>query len=142
MAVMTIKVAIWENPSIGESLICKREIGKYYDTHAMTIKKNIKNIRGDIKTIGHVPKNISAICLTFIRCGDSIVCLLNGSHRYSPDLPQGGFEIPCILKFIASNLHEAGKKRQQLKSTLYTCTSLCTGTTVPSSEVALSMVSI
>ena len=27
--------SIWENPSIGESLICEREIGNCYDTHAV-----------------------------------------------------------------------------------------------------------
>ena len=130
--------SIWENPSIGESLICEREIGNCYDTHAVAIKKTIE---GDIKTAGHVPRKISAICSIFIRRGGSIVCLVNGSRRYSSDLPQGGLEIPCILKFVASNLNEAGKTRRQLESTLHTCTTSCTSTTTPSSEVVVSMVS-
>ena len=33
--------SIWENPSIGESLICEREVGNCYDTHAVAIKKHI-----------------------------------------------------------------------------------------------------
>ena len=109
--------SIWDNPSIGESLICKREVGNCYDTHAVAIKKNIE---GDIKTVGHIPRKISAICSIFIRRGGSIVCLVDGSRRYSSDLPQGGLEIPCILKFLASNSNEADKMRQQLKSTFYT----------------------
>ena len=56
-------------------------------------------------------------------------------------MPQGGLEIPCILKSAASNLNEAGKARRQLESTLQTCTFECTGTTMPSSEVVASMVS-
>ena len=104
----------------------------------MTIKKTIE---GDIKTVGHVPRKISAICLIFIRRADSVACFINGSHRYSSDLPQGGLEIPCILKFIVSNFNEAGKIRQQLESTLHTCASLCTSTTMPSSEIIASMVS-
>ena len=68
-------------------------------------------------------------------------CLVNGSRKYSSDLPQGGLEIPCILKFVTSNLNEAGKTRRQLESTLHTCTTSCTSTTTPSSEVVASMVS-
>ena len=88
--------SIWDNPSVCESLICEREVGNCYDTHAVAIKKNIE---GDIKTVGHIPRKISAICSIFIRRGGSIVCLVDGSRRYSSDLPQGGLEIPCILKF-------------------------------------------
>ena len=104
----------------------------------MAIKKTIE---GDIKTVGHIPRKISAICLIFIRRGGSIVCFVSGSCRYSSDLPQGGIEISSILKFTASNLNEAGKVRRQLESTLQTCTSECTGTTTPSSEVVVPMVS-
>ena len=71
--------SIWENPSVGESLICEQEVRNCYDTHAMAIKKNIE---GDIKTVGHIPRKISSICSIFIRHGGSIVCLVDGSHRY------------------------------------------------------------
>ena len=76
----------------------------------------LKNIEGDIKTVGHIPRKISAICLIFIGCSGSIVCLVNGSRRYSSDLLQGGLEIRCILKLVASNSNEA-KTRQQSEST-------------------------
>ena len=98
----------------------------------MAIKKTIE---GDIKIVGHVPRKFSAICSIFIRRGGSIVCIVSGSRRYSSNLPQGGLEIPCILKFTASNLNEAGKARRQLESTLQICTSERTGTTTLSSEV-------
>ena len=35
-------ISIWENPSIGESLICEQEVGNCYDTHAVAIKKILK----------------------------------------------------------------------------------------------------
>ena len=92
--------SVWENPSISESLICEREISNCYDTHAVAIKKTIKS---DIKTVGYGPRKISAICSIFIRRGGSIVCLVNGSCKCSSDLPQGGLEILCILKFVTSN---------------------------------------
>ena len=130
--------SIWENPSIGGSLICEREIGNCYGTHAVAIKKTIE---GDIKTVGHVPRKISAICSIFIRSGGSIVYFVSGSRRYSSDSPQGGLEIPYILKFTASNFNEADKARRQLESMLQTCTSECTSTTTPSSEVVAPMVS-
>ena len=34
--------SIWDNPSVGESLICEREVGNCYDTHAVAIKKILK----------------------------------------------------------------------------------------------------
>ena len=40
--------SIWDNPSVSESLICEREVGNCYDTHAVAIKKNIE---GEIKTV-------------------------------------------------------------------------------------------
>ena len=32
-------MAIWENPVIGETLICHREAGNVHGTHAVAIKK-------------------------------------------------------------------------------------------------------
>ena len=53
----------------------------------MAIKKAIE---GDIKTVRHVPRKISAIYL-IIRHGGGVVCLVNGSRKYSFDLPHGGY---------------------------------------------------
>lgn len=108
-------IHIWESPSTGESLVCEREIGNSHDTHAVAIKKDID---GEIKTVGHIPRKISVICSIFIRRGGSILCLVNGARRYSSDLPQGGLEIPCVLKFAARNEKEAAKTKRLLESAL------------------------
>ena len=49
-----------------------------------------------------MPRKISALCSTFIRKGGTISCCVTGSRRYSSDLPQGGLEIPCIIKFVGN----------------------------------------
>ena len=49
------------------------------------------------------------MCSVFIRRGGSITCTVNGSRRYSADLPQGGLELPCKLMFIAPSLLECNK---------------------------------
>ena len=66
--------SIWDNPSVSESLICEREVGNCYDTHAVAIKKNIE---GGIKTVEYIPRKISAIFSIFIRRSGSIVCLVD-----------------------------------------------------------------
>lgn len=49
--------------------------------------------------VGDVPRNISTPCSIFLRKGGSIYSTINGTCRYSQDLPQGGIEIPCLLYF-------------------------------------------
>ena len=56
--------SIWLDPVMEEELSCEREIGNAHDTHAVVIRKTID---GEVKTVGHVPHNISSICLIFIR---------------------------------------------------------------------------
>ena len=51
-----------------------------------------------LSIVGHVPRKFS-ICSIFIRKGGTISCQVSGGRRYSADLPQGGLEIPCVLKF-------------------------------------------
>lgn len=51
------------------------------------------------RVVGHVPRRISSICSVFLRRGGSITCTVTGSRHYSGDLPQGGLELPCTLKF-------------------------------------------
>ena len=67
-------------------------------------------------TVGHVPRKISAICSIFISSGGTIICVVNGACRYSADLPQGGLEIPCVLKFTAKTQSEAAKTESLLVS--------------------------
>ena len=52
--------------------------------------------------MGHIPRKIPLICLLFLRKNSTILCKVTGNRRYSGDLPQGGLEIPCMLKFQGS----------------------------------------
>ena len=101
---------VWDDPVDGEELECKREIGNSHDMHAVAVRRVID---GEEKTVGHVPRRLSAICSLFIRPGGAINCRVNGHRHYSADLPQGGLEIPCILTFVVNN-HKEDKKAQQL----------------------------
>ena len=77
---------------MGEMLACERDPRNQHDRYTVSVKKGNT-------TVGHLPKKISKLCSLFIRRGGSIQCLVNGSRRYSSDLPQGGLEIPCKLIF-------------------------------------------
>ena len=77
-----------------------------------------KAIGGEMKVVGHVPRNISAICSLFFRRGGMIRCEVKGNRRYSADLPQGGLKIPCVLHFIADNHDECKKAKKLFQSTL------------------------
>ena len=82
-------------PVLGEELQCQRESTNANDPYAVAVRK-------DDNVVGHVPRRISAACSLFIQKGGRIVCTVRGSRRYSADLPQGGLEIPCTLRFIGS----------------------------------------
>ena len=62
--------------------------------------------------VGHVPKQISSICSSFLRRGGTVFCKVTGSRRYSADLPQGGLEIPC--KFIFTGISKDIEKVKKL----------------------------
>ena len=107
---------IWESPSPADHLFCQREIGNPHDTHAVAVMGSVAGAA--VATVGHVPRKISAICSIFIRRGGTIICVVNGARRYSVDLPQGGLEIPCVLKFTAKIQSEAAKTESLLVSAL------------------------
>ena len=77
-----------------------------------------KLIDGESTIVGHVPRRISPLCSVFIRRGGSITCIVDGPRRHSADLPQGGLELPCKLKFIAPNLLECNKMEKLVRSSL------------------------
>ena len=106
---------IWSNPYIGEELNCKREPGNSHDPHAVAMTKVISGVS---TVVGHVPIDISPICSIFIRRVGSIISRVNGSHRHSSDLEQGGLEIPCKLDFSIESEKEAKKTRKRLEATL------------------------
>lgn len=106
---------IWSDPIIGEELWCEREPGNSSDPYAVAVKKQIS---GEDKIVGHIPRRISTICSLFIRRGGTIRCIVNGRWRHSSDLLQGGLEIPCILHFMAVNDYESKKAKNLIESTL------------------------
>ena len=106
-------MAIWENPNPSNHLVCETEIDNAHDTHAVAIKGNITEVdsAGVVSTTTRIvgQRRISAVCSIFIRHGGTLFCMVTGARRYSADLPQGGLEIPCLLKFIAKSENEATK---------------------------------
>ena len=75
---------------INEELVCAQESGNPHDPYAVAIKK------GSL-VVGRAQK-ISAVCSLFLRAG-TITATVTNSRQYSNDLPQGGLEVPCVLKF-------------------------------------------
>lgn len=49
--------------------------------------------------VEHISRKISAACALFLQREGSIHCIVTGEYCYSCDLPQGGLEVPCMLKF-------------------------------------------
>ena len=95
----------------GEVLNCYREVGNTPNPSAVAVRK-------DAVTVGYIPCAISSVCLNFIRRGGIISCMMNGSRRYSADLPQGGLEIPCILTFQTTNAELRDKSKKLIEASL------------------------
>ena len=92
---------------VGDQLSCAREPGNCRDTFAVAIIK-------EGVTVGHVPRNISPVCSIFLRRGGMIFCRVTSHRRYSAELPQGGMEIPCTLKFHSNDVQLLDKTRNSL----------------------------
>ena len=56
------------------------------------------------------------------------MCRVNGSRRYSSDLPQGGLEVPCILTFSTPQAYESEKTKKLAESSLALPVKLTTNT--------------
>ena len=67
----TYKIEALRLVSVGEELICEQEVGNSHDPQAVALKKEID---GDLRIVGHVPRRISSSCFIFIRRGGSIKC--------------------------------------------------------------------
>ena len=103
-------------PHIDEELDCQQERHNYHDPFAVSV------IKGSV-IIGHVPKQISAICYAFLgKHNLSIPCKITGSRRYSHDLPQGGMEVPCTLTFQGQKVFVEKARKMLTKSTIGTPT--------------------
>jgi len=59
------------------------------------------------------------VCSLFLRQSGKISCCVTGSRQYSSDLPQGGLEIPCTLKFTrAKDLDHLEKVKKLIEHVL------------------------
>lgn len=84
--------SIW-TAEIGETLVTKPEFGNSHDPYALAVVDNNNII------VGHLPRNIAALCHLFLRGNETIIVQITGKRRFSADLPQGGLELPCSLIF-------------------------------------------
>ena len=109
---MLFDLSIW-TPTIGETLICKREGSNAHDRNAVGCYKPDSNAT----LVGHVPKKIRFMCNLFLRdATNRITCVISGSRRYSSDLIQGGMKIPCMLIFSGKDKCEIQKIRKLLST--------------------------
>ena len=101
--------SIWE-AYIGEELSCQRDEDNRHDPYAVSVMKSAT-------IVGHLPRKVSTLCSLFIRRGGTIYCQITGRRRtrYSADLPQGGLEVPCRLRFQGS-VKELDKLQKLLDS--------------------------
>lgn len=95
-------------PVLGDVLACQVEFGNIHDVYAVAVLSG-----GTV--VGHVPRNISAVCYLFIRRIGTIVCQVTGNRRYSSDLVQGGLEIPCRYTFSCEDNAKLDQVRLRLE---------------------------
>ena len=94
---------IW-SPTIGEELMCKRETTNDKDRYAVAVMR-------ESTVMGHVPRVISAVCALFLKRKGIIRFIVSGNRRFSEDLPQGGLEVPCVLKFEGTSNYVSKLRR-------------------------------
>ena len=76
--------------TIGEVLQAKREEpGNAYNRYAIVLTEEYDGI------VGHVPKNISKFCYSFLSRGGTIEVIITGPCQFAEDLPQGRLDVPC-----------------------------------------------
>ena len=100
--------AVWV-ATVGEQLHvqCAQECRNGKDPFAVAVLNG-----SDI--VGYIPRKISRLCWLFIRKGGRITCTVTGGRQYPTDLPQGGLEIQCILRFEGRD-KEISKVKKLLK---------------------------
>lgn len=94
--------------TIGEELPCVRELSNHQDPFAVAVTNS-----GNI--IGRLPRKISSICAMFLQKGGTVDYQVLATRCYSADLPQGGLEIPCLLKFGGNERTLKNQKLLNLK---------------------------
>ena len=101
---------IWK-PVTEEILPTKREPDNKHDSDAIAIMKS-----EDV--VGHVPKDISRICSTFIARGGSIECKVMGPPRqqeHTMTKNEERLEVPCIYKLSATDKQNLQDVKKQFK---------------------------
>ena len=98
---------------VGEELSYKSESTNREDRFAVAVMK------ADSTIVGHMPRKISAVCSLFLWQSGKISCCVTGPRQHSSDLPQGGLEIPCTLKFTyAKDLDHLEKFKKLIEYTI------------------------
>ena len=109
---------VWE-AAVGEELECVREVGNRSDPYIVAVIKPQNEL-----TIRHLPRKISSLCSMFLQRGGIISCTVTGEKRYSRDLPQGGLEITCQLKFTGND-KDLSKNQKLVQGFLNKASSSC-----------------
>ncbi len=117
-------------PTLGHELLCEPEFRNIRDAYAVAVQSQA-SLRGDMETVGHVPRKISAPSCLFIRRGGVIICQVTGRRRYSADLVNGGLEVPCTYTFVGT-----GKEIRKVKSVLESCPTVIPNILPPASKKA------
>ena len=101
---------IW-SPVLGESLTTEMEEDNQHDHFAVAVCHHIHGV------VGHLPRNISRLCVSFLDRGGTIIVTVTGK-RVRSELLQGGLDVPCTLSFSAKSkrLVERLSKKLGLKS--------------------------
>ena len=120
-------------PTIGEVLTCERETSNTADRYTVAVLR-----RGTI--VGHVPRKVSAACSLFLRRESMMECTITGARCYSADLPQGGLEVPCELRF-KGNAQDVAKLKKLLAPAESSSNVLVEDAPVDSPERRLSLTS-
>ena len=100
---------IWD-ATIGDILVCRKEASNVHDPYCVAVVDQRQ------VTVGHVPREISAVCSLFLDHQRTISCEIIGRRKYSSDLPQGGLEIPCKLSFTGPAKYVDKVKQVGLKN--------------------------
>ena len=89
----------------------KRPSAFVEDKHAMALKFNDT-------TAGDVPKFLSKITYFFLKLGGDLVVKITGQRRYSPDLNQGGMELPGTYIFTSMDAEMHAKLEMLVKEAM------------------------
>ena len=97
---------IW-SPYVNEELTNVVEENNTHDPNVVAVKKGTQ-------IVGHLPRIISATCSLFLHRNGVISATITDGRRCSIDLPQGGLEVPCVLKLTGESATYVEKVKKLL----------------------------